>query len=95
MEENKMKLDLEEEMILSNFNEGKLNQSKKKKTLLDEAKAAADEYQVKSERINIRLSRFDLDHIKRVAAQEGLPYQTFIASVLHRYTMGYIKNKTL
>ena len=39
----------------------------------------------KTRNVNIRISEFDLDGIKRRAAQEGIPYQTLISSVLHRF----------
>ncbi len=39
----------------------------------------------KSERISIRLTKADLDALKLRAAREGLPYQTLIGSVLHKY----------
>ncbi|MGX8189368.1 hypothetical protein [Rickettsia conorii] len=34
---------------------------------------------------------YDLNHIKRIAAQERMPYQTLIASVLHKYVSGHLK----
>jgi predicted DNA binding CopG/RHH family protein len=40
---------------------------------------------LKDARINIRISSFDLDRIKMMAAQEGLSYQTLITSVLHKF----------
>jgi predicted DNA binding CopG/RHH family protein len=39
----------------------------------------------KTRNINIRLSEDDLEQLKRRSQQEGLPYQTLIASVLHKY----------
>ena len=39
-------------------------------------------------RINIRISTRDLDAIQKRALEEGLPYQTLIASVLHKYATG-------
>ena len=39
----------------------------------------------KNRNINIRLSELDLDRIKARAEREGLPYQTLISSVLHKY----------
>jgi predicted DNA binding CopG/RHH family protein len=39
-------------------------------------------------RINIRISTRDLDAIRKRALEEGLPYQTLIASVLHKYATG-------
>jgi predicted DNA binding CopG/RHH family protein len=39
----------------------------------------------KDQRINIRLSQMDLEGLKLAAVREGMPYQTFIASILHKY----------
>jgi predicted DNA binding CopG/RHH family protein len=39
----------------------------------------------KDARINIRLSTADLEMLKRRAPEEGLPYQSLIASILHKY----------
>jgi len=49
---------------------------------------AAKNYLRKNARINIRLSTADLEMLKRRAADEGLPYQSLIASVLHKYVRG-------
>jgi predicted DNA binding CopG/RHH family protein len=43
---------------------------------------------IKDKRINIRLSSRDLEDIQTRAAEEGMPYQTLIASVLHKYVSG-------
>lgn len=42
----------------------------------------------KDKRINIRIAQGDLDAIQRKALQEGMPYQTLIASILHKYASG-------
>ena len=42
----------------------------------------------KNKRINIRLADNDLQALKELAHKKGMPYQTLIASVLHRYTIG-------
>jgi predicted DNA binding CopG/RHH family protein len=39
----------------------------------------------KTRNINIRISEHDLDSVKRRAEREGLPYQTLISSILHKY----------
>ena len=39
----------------------------------------------KDKRINIRISEKDLTKIQKRALQEGLPYQTFISSILHKF----------
>ena len=45
----------------------------------------------KDRRVNLRLSSRDLDAIKKRALLEGLPYQTLISSVIHRYAAGTLK----
>lgn len=57
--------------------------------------AKAEEYQSyaratfkKDKRVNIRISTKDLEGIQKRALEEGVPYQTLIASILHRYVSG-------
>jgi predicted DNA binding CopG/RHH family protein len=45
----------------------------------------------KDRRINIRLSSKDLEAIQKRALQEGIPYQTLVASVLHKYVSGRLR----
>jgi len=52
------------------------------------AKQAAYSYFSKDARINIRLSSADLNILKKLAAREGLAYQSYIASLLHKYASG-------
>jgi len=49
---------------------------------------AAKETMKKIARINIRMKADDLDDIKRIADRKGMPYQTLIGSVLHRFVKG-------
>ncbi len=42
----------------------------------------------KNKRVNIRISERDLTELQRQAITEGLPYQTFISSILHRFVNG-------
>ncbi|MEI8094671.1 MAG: hypothetical protein WCG80_10685 [Spirochaetales bacterium] len=39
----------------------------------------------KTRNINIRISEFDLDRLKSISSREGLPYQTLISSILHKF----------
>ena len=48
---------------------------------------------LKDQRINIRLSRQDLMGIQAKAVEEGLPYQTLIASLVHKYISGRLTSK--
>jgi len=45
----------------------------------------------RKDRLNIRLSSKDLEAIQKRALAEGLPYQTLIASLLHKYATGRLK----
>ena len=45
----------------------------------------------KNRRINIRLSQYDLEALQGKAIQEGMPYQTLVTSVLHKYVTGQLK----
>ncbi|MBI2441566.1 MAG: antitoxin [Lentisphaerae bacterium] len=45
----------------------------------------------KLKKINIRMSDWDYNNIKLRAVQEGLPYQTLVSSIIHKYLTGQIK----
>ncbi|MEA3226934.1 MAG: antitoxin [Planctomycetota bacterium] len=47
----------------------------------------------KDKRINIRMSSKDLDQVRVIATQQGIPYQTLISSIIHKYVSGYLKEK--
>ena len=51
----------------------------------------ARNFVAKNKKINIRLSEWDLNKIKIRAAEEGLPYQTLVSSLIHKYVTGKIK----
>lgn len=46
----------------------------------------------KDKRINIRISSHDLEALQRRAIEEGLPYQSLVSSVLHKYVSGGLKD---
>ncbi len=47
----------------------------------------------KEMRVNIRMSAKDLDAIKKRALEEGIPYQTLMARILHKYADGPLVEK--
>ena len=87
------KLDSEEREILQVFESGKLK-SIATKAELARFKAAARATAIKDRRVNIRLSSIDLGDIQVRALEEGIPYQTLIASVLHKYVTGRLAEKS-
>ena len=53
-------------------------------------KDAAQKYIAKETKMNIRIDPYELDQIKEQAKKEGLRYQTFIKSILHKYMTGQL-----
>jgi len=86
-------VDVYERQILSAFEKGTLK-SVATKAELEKFRAAARATAVKDRRVNIRLSSIDLNDIQVKALEEGMPYQTLIASVLHKYVSGRLVEKT-
>jgi predicted DNA binding CopG/RHH family protein len=80
--------DSEEMEILAAFEAGRL----RSRTLSEEALAAHRGYArntlSKDRRISIRLSSKDLAGLQVKAIEEGIPYQTLVASILHKYVSG-------
>ncbi len=81
------KIDAYEHEVLTAYEKGQLK-SVVTKAELAEFKAAARATAIKDRRVNIRLSSGDLSDIQVKALEEGVPYQTLIASVLHKYVTG-------
>ena len=81
------KIDGYEREVLSAYEKGNLK-SVATKAELAKFKAAARVTAIKDRRVNIRLSSGDLSDIQVKALEEGVPYQTLIASVLHKYVTG-------
>jgi predicted DNA binding CopG/RHH family protein len=88
------KLDPEEKEILDAFERGELKSAPNAKREIKEAQEAARNTFNKIKRVNLRLTQrdFDLAHIK--ALEEGLPYQTLLSSVIHKFLTGRLVEKT-
>lgn len=86
------KADPYETALLTAFDKGALK-SVATKSELSRFKAAARATAIKDRRVNIRLSSGDLQDIQVKALEQGLPYQTLITSVLHRYVTGRLAER--
>lgn len=86
------KTDAYEAELLGAYDKGLLKSVATKSELL-KFKAAARATAIKDRRVNIRLSAGDLQDIQVKALEEGLPYQTLIASVLHKYVTGRLAER--
>lgn len=74
--------------ILEAYEKGELKSVAPTRAELRKYRQAARATFVKDRRVNIRLSTPDLMDIQARAAEEGVPYQTLIASVLHKFVSG-------
>jgi len=83
-----MKLDAYEQEIEDALERGEFKRSENADELMQEAKILARNTLRKDTRITIRLSSRDLGIVKMRAAEEGLPYQTLIASIIHKFADG-------
>lgn len=84
--------DEDEDEVLNVFSKGRVKSAKNSARLMCEAHEAAEHYMRKDARINIRLSEIDVLRLKRRAAEEGMPYQTLITSILHKFVTGKLVN---
>ncbi len=87
-------LDRYEKQVLSAFEAGKLTSTVTSEAALRRYREYARATLSKNKRGNIRLSTPDLSEIQARAAEEGIPYQTLIASVLHKFVAGRFAEKT-
>ena len=79
------KLDAEELDILEAFEADQLRPVENKDAELKKHQKYAEETFTKDQRINIRISSRDLQALKKRALAEGIPYQTLVSSILHKY----------
>lgn len=84
-----VKLDAEEKELLESLEQGEWKSVDNLEEAQALAKKAAANVLRKDERVTLRLSSGDLRRLKQKAAYKGLPYQTFIASILHEYAAGH------
>ena len=89
----KIVLDQEEKDILESYERGEWVPVKNKKQEIKKLQQYARNTLAKDKRINIRMSSKDLDQVQTIAAQEGIPYQTLVSSIIHKYVSGYLVEK--
>ena len=88
------KLDREEREILEAYEKGELKRADNMEELLKQHRAVAEATFKKNARINIRLSSRDLRALQSLALREGIPYQTLVSIILHKYVDGRLVEKS-
>ena len=83
----------DEKKILDDFEKGAFVSVDNLNEELSLAKQAANNFMKRDSRINIRISGADLNMVRKIAVQEGLPYQTLLASVIHKFVTGRLVDK--
>jgi len=82
-------MDRNEKEILKSYERGEWKRVRdfenKKKSYTEYARHTLK----KDKRLNIRISSKDLEGIQRAAIREGIPYQTLVSSIIHKFVLGY------
>lgn len=88
-----IRLDPEEQELLESFERDEWRPVAEPGAEFDRYRQYARATFKKDRRVNIRISRKDLETLQKRAIEEGIPYQTLMASVLHKYVSGRLVEK--
>ncbi|MCY3913621.1 MAG: antitoxin [Chloroflexi bacterium] len=87
------KLNAEERDILDQFERGELRSVPSLEGEIQAAREAARHTFNKTKRVNLRVSERDFNLAHARAREEGIPYQTLLSSVIHKYLSGRLTEK--
>ena len=79
------KLSRDEKELVDAFEKGELKSVKAKAVETKRYREFARATFLKDKRVNIRISTKDLDGVRKKAVEEGIPYQTLISSIIHKF----------
>ncbi len=88
-----LKFDKDELELLASYEQDEWKSAKSVEEQKEKYRAYARAAFKKDKRVNIRISSKDLTSLQKRAIREGVPYQTLIASVLHKYASGGLTEK--
>ncbi len=91
MKKINQKLDAEEKAILKAFESGKLRSVSKLPKEKKRFQTIAKAHGIKNRRVSLRMTEWDFTRIQEEALKEGLPYQSLLSSIVHKYLTGQIK----
>jgi predicted DNA binding CopG/RHH family protein len=86
-------IDEEEKELIKSIKKGEWKEAKNSDKFKKQAHEYAEATMRKDKRMNIRISERDLKNLKIKALEEGLPYQTLVSMVLHKYVLGKYEEK--
>ncbi len=87
----KQYLDQDEKDLMESIERGEWKSVKGLQSQIAKHQKTAQDTLRKDKRLNIRISSKDLEAIRAMAVETGIPYQTLISSVLHRFVSGRLK----
>ncbi|MBI5236101.1 MAG: antitoxin [Deltaproteobacteria bacterium] len=91
----KIKLDKEELALQKNYEEGNWKSVKNLKAEVRRYAQYAKAQTRKDKNVNIRMASMDIEAIRVKAFEEGIPYQTLMSSVLHKFALGRLVERKM
>lgn len=85
----------QEKDVLDSYEQDQWRPVKNRKREIKRLQQYAQNTLQKDKRINVRMSSKDLDRVRVIATQQGIPYQTLISSIIHKYVSGYLKEEKM
>ena len=89
------KLDKEERELLKSFEDGEWKSVSDRNQEIGRFQDYASTTFKKDRRINVRISSKDLNALQKRALEEGIPYQTLVSSILHKYVSGRLREDSI
>ncbi len=93
MPKRKFNMNQDEKDVLNDFEKNEFVSVDNIDEEMQLARQAAGRFMKRDNRINIRVSGADLNMARRIAIQEGIPYQTLLASVIHKFVTGRLVDR--
>ena len=87
----KYKFTTEEQKLINEIEKDDWKSSKNIISISKKLKDAAKTSLLKDKRMNIRIAGRDIELLKTKALEEGVPYQTLVSSILHKFVTGKLK----
>jgi predicted DNA binding CopG/RHH family protein len=83
----------EDKDLLASIENGEWVTVKNRTEMMKKLKETARNTMLKDQRMNIRIGKKDLDGLKIKAMEEGIPYQTLVSSIIHKYINGKLREE--
>lgn len=93
MTDDKKNLSAEEQEILDSYESEEWQPVENRDAEMELFRKYARAKLKKDKRVNIRISEKDLEALQKRALEEGIPYQTLMASILHKYVNGRLAER--